>query len=331
MARLATFDITHSLGRHVPPVVAQMGFGAACAACMLVLQIMVDFHIPPASPFALVYPTVLLATLYGRWRAGLTAWLLALVAGSYFLEPFYDSLDMAETFSAQRTILNGVSSLIVVMFAELFRRTVRVAMAERNGEIDRRIMLMRELEHRTKNNFALVVSVLEMQKRNEDDPHVQKALELATARIHSFARAYANLAESQGEGEKVQMKPYLEEVVRHFSGGAFHDEIEVAVDVSECVLPRQVAVAIGLFTNEALTNSAKYAFTDGRGGKIEVRLACNSVKWELVVADDGMADTFQTETEGLGTKLLAAFARQADADYSLSTAATGRHLTLASN
>lgn len=206
-------------------------------------------------------------------------------------------------------------------------------MADRDAEIARRALLLRELEHRTKNNFALVVSLLNMQQRQQSDPQVIHALELATSRINSFARANANLAERQGEGGCVEMGPYLREVVTHFANGAFHAGIKVACKVTDCRLPREVAVGIGLFTNEALTNCAKYAFPDGSNGRVEVGFDCTGHGWVLVIEDDGVGEARAAagsgDGTGLGNTLMRAFARQAQADYCLEASAAGRRLRLA--
>ena len=330
MQRLAKFDVSRRFARPEIQLAAQLAFGIACAGAMILLLTIISLWVRQPGPFALVYPTVLIATLYGRWRAGLIASVLSFVWTWYYILPLSGTFAFAAPSDAHRVALNAVSSLIVLVLAESFRRAVTTAVEERDGEIGRRTLLMRELDHRTKNNFALVVSLLELQKRRESDPQVGKALDLATSRIHSFARAYANLAESQGEGESVRMKPYIDEVVQRFSGGAFHDGIEVFVEAANCVLPREIAVAIGLFTNEALTNCAKYAFPDGRSGRVEVRLAGDAEKWELVIEDDGVGNGDRTGT-GLGTTLLKAFAQQAQAEYELEAASTGRRLRLVSN
>ena len=337
MQQVVQFDVNRQLPRPGERVAAQMAFGAACAVAMIAVHIIMDSRLPEASPFALVYPSVVIATLYGHWRGGATAWLIGSAYAWYFLLPFALSFRFADETGAAKAALSMVSAAIVVAFAETFRRYVLAAMEERDAEIARRAMLLQELEHRTRNNFALVLSLLEMQKRREADPCAEKALDLATSRIRSFARAYANLAQGRdkgvGGGERVAMRPYLREVVTHFADGAFPERITVRYRAADCSLPRETAVAIGLFTNEALTNCAKYAFPDERSGTVSVTLKGNAQGWELVVADDGVGDGAPRgprASAGLGTTLMRAFADQAHADYTLETSVRGRRARLAS-
>ena len=47
-----------------------LAFGVLGGACAILLQMLLDVWLPEASAFALVYPLILIATLYGRcWGA----------------------------------------------------------------------------------------------------------------------------------------------------------------------------------------------------------------------------------------------------------------------
>jgi len=334
MQRLASFNIGANFDRPAPRIAAQIAFGLICPATMIGLRMFVDIWVPTAGPFALVYPTVLIATLYGNWRAGVITWITTILWVWYTLLSVTSSFAFNEAAEPMRLLFNALAALIVLVLAESFRGAVATAVAERDAEISRRTMLMSEIEHRTKNNFALVVSLLEFQKRKESDPRVERALDMAASRIHSFARAYANLAESQGEGESVAMKPYMREVVTHFADGAFHDGIIVSLKTAACLLPREVAVAIGLFTNEALTNCAKYAFPNDRAGRVDIRFSADARHWELLIKDDGAGIEAKAEgitgDSGLGNALLKAFAKQADAKYQVEDSGSGLAVRLTS-
>ncbi len=334
MNRLAKFDIGR---RFVDPKVrigAQIAFGAGCTLAMIGLRSLIDVAFPTAGPFAMVYPTVLIATLYGAWQGGMVAYVTSFLWAWYFVLAPVQGFTFEVPTDPSRVAINAVAVLVVLVFAEAFRRAVTLTLMERDEEIRRRELLQQELEHRTRNNFALAASLLEMQKRNEQEPAVAAGLETAIARIHSFASAYANLAESQQEGASVAMQAYLLEVVDRVTRGAFHDNVAVEVDAGcpNLSMPREVAVAIGLFTNEALTNCAKYAFPEGRPGKVRVQFNGDAETWTLAISDDGVgtATTASVSSTGIGERLLAAFAQQARAEYSIDAGNNGRSLRLAS-
>ena len=335
MKRLARLDVTRGFRAQGSRGFVQVAFGAGCALAMIGLRTVLDMVIATSGPFALVYPTVLIATLFGRALAGVVATFLSFAWAWYFVLIPVHSFTFVEPTDPGRVAVNFFAVIVVLLLAEAWRSAVAAGIEERDEEIGRRILLQQELEHRTKNNFALAASLLEMQKRREAHPDVAQALEQAIARIHSFAAAYANLAERQGEGAVVAMREYLVEVVDRVTRGAFHDNVRVEVEADNCTMPREVAVAIGLFTNEALTNCAKYAFPGGRAGSVAVRFdSADGRAWTLDIADDGIGNAGADgeavpASSGIGARLMEAFAQQARASYQLDSSDKGRRLRLA--
>lgn len=331
MSRLANFDVSRGLANPTARIAARLGFGMLCALAMISVRSFTDIWLPGVAPFALVYPAVLLATLYGRWHAGAVAYVLCFLwAWSHVLpqRPTY----APGSFEAIGAIsLNAVSALIVLLFAETFRAAVDTGRKLREAEIERGAVLLAELEHRTKNNFALVASLLELQKRREDSDAVRAAFDDAIGRVRTFAEAYTHLAGEQGEGTEVDMQPYLERLVARVSRAMLPPQVRITSDFADISLPREVAVATGLFTNEALANCAKYAFPGGQAGTVTVTLAAQGRNWTLTVRDDGVGQAAAPSppaSGGIGTELLAAFARQAHCRHRTSYARGGCEVTL---
>lgn len=334
MHRVANFDVARQFQSRRLGLFAKIMFGFGCALAMVGLRAILDVWAETAGPFALVYPAVLIATLFGHWQAGVACF------GTSFLWAWYFNLAPVRAWGFEvatdpsRVAINGAAVLIVLVLAEAFRRAVSKAIRERDHEIERRLLLQQELEHRTKNNFALAASLLEMQKRREEQPQVAAGLEKAIARIHSFSSAYTNLASVQEEGSMVAMQEYLVDVVDRVTRGAFLENVQVEMDTgdTDMAMPREVAVAIGLFANEALTNCAKYAFPDGRDGKVSVRFSGNADQWSLAIEDNGVGTSAESEgsSTGIGERLFAAFAQQAQAEYRVEAKPGGRALLLAS-
>jgi len=312
----------------------ELTIGLLGGGCTVLLSLGIDLWVPGVSPLALVCPLILLGTLYGHCCAGLIAGAISLLWGWWQVAPSAGTSAFDRPTGPALVAIHAGLALITLIFALAFKRAIHAALEERDREIERGAMLMRELEHRTKNNFALVVSLLQAQKRREGNPRIARALDLARARIHSFARAYANLAESQGEGASVGMKAYLAEVVSHFADGGFPDNVTVSVEACDCLLPREEAVGVGLFVNEALTNCAKHAFPGNRPGRVQVRLKGDArAGWELTVEDDGVGFDPASDASadgGTGSRLMEAFAHQAHASVTLESSSAGTRLRLAS-
>ena len=293
----------------------RLAFGALCGLGMIGLRTIIDSRAPGAGPFALVYPTVLLATLYGRWPAGVVGYAISFLWAWIRVMPMSDTALILPQGTLVAVAMNAASALVVLVFAETFRQAVEHERSAREAEIERRAVLLAELEHRTKNNFALVASLLELQKRRENSDVVARAFDDAIGRVRTFAEAYTHLAGEQGEGVIVEMRPYLDRLVARVSSAMLPPQVTVAAKFADVSLPRESAVAIGLFANEALTNCAKYAFPHGRAGVIEVTFEASGNAWRLTIRDDGAGDAAPAQPSGggIGSQLLDAFARQARA------------------
>jgi two-component sensor histidine kinase len=331
MKRLAHFDVSSGLSSPAARMLARFALGALCGMAMVALRTAVDMWMPGVGVFAFVYPAVLIATLYGRWEAGLVAYAISFSWCWSQIMPLEFPISTIDRHQVARLIVNAAVALIVLLFAETFRAAVEHERTLREAEIERGAVLLAELEHRTKNNFALVASLLEMQKRREPSDLVRGAFDDAIGRVRTFSEAYTHLAGEQGEGTTVEMRPYLERLVARVCSALLPPNVVVRSHFAEIALARETAVAIGLFANEALTNCAKYAFADGRAGTVEITLAAERGTWRLTIRDDGVGHAAALPPHaggGIGSKLLAAFARQARARHATSYAGGGCEVSL---
>lgn len=317
MQRLAQFDISRQFRTPTSQRAAQYVFGTVCAGAMIGLRATIDMIAPTAGPFALIYPTVLLATFYGHLRAGFTALLLTFFWAWYFVLPSEGSFAFVNPSDPARVALNAASCIIVIVFAEAFRRAAHSTLAQATRAADRRLTLLAELEHRTKNNFTLVASMLEIQRRRLPDPSSRLYLDDAANRVRTFAEAYSFLADEQSESSDVDMHPYLNVVLERLERAALPPHVRMFREIEPHVLPRETAVAIGLYLNEAVSNCLKYAFPSERPGTIAIFFnAAPDGSWRLSVEDDGVGAMAKSDAlGGLGSSLMAAFARQAGAHH----------------
>lgn len=330
LQRLAQFDVSRTFLTPRGKLTAQLLFGVVCALAMIGLRTLINFWFPQSGPFALVYPTVLLATLYGHWRAGMAAFLVAFAWAWWIVLPVNYSFQFVDPTDPARVAINAVACLVVLVFAEAFRVTAHSTMEEIREAADRRLTLLAELEHRTKNNFALVASMIEIQKKRLRNPDLDGPLDDAAMRVRTFADAYSNLALEQEEGSDVAMRPYLELLIDRIERAAFADNIQVHREIDAVTLKRETGVAIGLYLNEALSNCAKYAFPEGAPGTVSVAFHSIDDGWTLTIEDDGIGAALQPATpeSGLGSSLMQAFAMQARGIHASEPIVKGHRVTL---
>jgi len=314
--------------------VVQLVFGLLITGLTIGLRALIDSFAPAAGPFALGFPAILVATLFGRWQAGLVTGTLTLLYNWYFVLPVQHSFLLKTPDDGARLALATINYAAVLIIAELFRRAVRRATQERDRELAERDLFLEEFDHRVKNNFTLVAALLDMQRSRAKEGETAEALSSALNRVESIARAHRHLyrggAASPGE---VDMATYLEELCAALAEALFlRGAITLDCFCDHGAIPRDRAVSIGLIVNELVTNAAKHAFAGRHGGRIEVRFEAASPGWRLVVRDDGvgMPETPRARKDGgLGQKLVDGFVRQARGKASVETGPEGTKVTVA--
>lgn len=335
-SRLSEIDLVDRLALPLPVLLVQLLLGLVFFIGALVVRAGVDAIAFSAGPFALIYPAIMLATLYGRWQAGVATWFVSYLHAWYFILPLHQSFEFSDPADFARTLVNGGSALVILFFAEIFRRGVSRATAERDIELQTRDMLLQELDHRTKNNFAMVASLLDLQRRTSESPAVSEALALASVRVQSFAQIHGSIYSKGSFSDTVEMEDYFRRLADELATAFFPDQriaINVACDPVE--IPRDQAVAFGLIVNEAVTNAAKHAFPENETGRIGIAFkAPQGEPWVLTIVDDGRGTGSAPKVSvpgrgGLGSKLMEAFAKKAGGTLETITSAAGTTVRLA--
>lgn len=180
-----------------------------------------------------------------------------------------------------------------------------------------------ELNHRIRNDLAMMASVLELQLRAQTDPAAKAAFRSAVGRIHVIANAHDHLL-PRDDQSSIDMKEYLTDCCRHLAD-ALRDVRPIAVNVEAdpVYLPSDKAVSVGLMVNELATNAFKYAFPDDRAGTITVRFRNKGAReLELIVEDDGKGCP-EGAKEGLGSRIVRLLAQQLRGHVKIKSAEPG--------
>ncbi|MBU9697115.1 hypothetical protein GU927_004555 [Rhodobacteraceae bacterium HSP-20] len=177
-------------------------------------------------------------------------------------------------------VLRAQRRLGEVLELEAGRR--RVEAAERMAE--ERTHLMRETNHRVKNNLALVVSLINMQMRGKSgiDGNQLKARIGAISRVHDLMYRAA-------DGVHVDFAHTLRELAE--SPAIVPQERGISVDCRAepgIVLGPDQLTPLAVIAAELLTNAVKHAFAGREAGVIHVRLHRMDGEGVLEVSDDGV-------------------------------------------
>ncbi|MES2057283.1 MAG: sensor histidine kinase [Pseudomonadota bacterium] len=334
MARIGELDLCDRLSPTIPVWVTQVIVGLVASGATRLLRIGFDIVAGGAAPFALIYPAIMLATLFARAFAGIVAATVMILYIWYYLYPIPNSFRFVDSAGALSVGVVVVTALITIGLAELFRRAAYRATRERDREIADRDLFLAEFDHRMKNNFAIVAGLLDMQKRRATDPATAEALGVAQMRIDSIARAHRHLYRGSEQPGMVEMQEYLPDLCAALSEALFlRGGITLACDTDQASVPRDRAVSIGLVINELVTNAAKHAFPGRDIGSISVVFYNRTGGgWTVTVTDDGVGlprkPVAPGPDHGLGSRLIEAFARQAGGTITTDSDRTGTRVTL---
>jgi len=333
MGRLGELDLPDWLAPWLPRWVTSIAVGLLAAACAALIRFILDTLVPGAAIFTWVFPAAMIATLFARWLAGLSASVVSIGFGWFYLYPIKGSFRFETAGQAVTMASVILTAAITVTLAELFRRSVRRAAHERDRQIADRELFLEEFDHRVKNNFTLVASLLDMQRRRAGEGETAEALARALARVESIARAHRHLYRGGTAPGAVDTATYLHELCTALAEALFlRGAITLDCHSDHAALPRDRAVSIGLIVNELVTNAAKHAFGGREGGLIEVRFATHAPGWRLTVTDNGTGMSTEARTKGrpggLGQRLIDGFVRQARGTMHVETGTEGTTVTV---
>lgn len=188
---------------------------------------------------------------------------------------------------------------------------LRARVAALEAELARTELLLRETNHRAKNAFATIASLVAIELAEIRDPRAREVLQLTQERLSAVALVHQAL---QGRSDDTVLD--LGALLRRlggavaFSMGADERGIEVRVAAPAVPVEAGQAVTLALVANELLTNALKYAFAGRSEGCVELTLRRSTGKLLLRVKDDGIGAPAGRRAGGTGLGLVRRLAEQ---------------------
>lgn len=180
----------------------------------------------------------------------------------------------------------------------------RAQLEQYETQIRERDTLMRELQHRVKNNLQLVTALIRLEARSATEGE-SVALARLASRIDALAVLYRTLS-AEDAGDDVDLGQYLSEVTAAVMKANAQPGVECDVQADYCLLSIDVAMPVGLLVNEMLTNALKYAFVGRSNGLLKVICKLEDERVTVVVSDDGIGigETVWPSPRKLGALIL---------------------------
>jgi len=166
--------------------------------------------------------------------------------------------------------------------------------------LDEKEMLLKELNHRVKNNMQTIVSLIRLQLDELDEYKDKEILTTTYNRINAMSHLH-ELLYYQTNISKVNAKDYfrlLTDEIQESYGQYIKLHLEITSD-----LELEQAIYCGLILNELTTNSFKHAFSL-HSGNVYIKFSQTKTHYLLSVCDDGIGYDKSIASNSLGLVLV---------------------------
>mgnify|MGYP005988551429 CR=1 FL=1 len=179
-------------------------------------------------------------------------------------------------------MLDTIEKDIEVLDNKVAKRT-----NELQTSLDEKEILLREIHHRVKNNLAMTIELIKIQKIKIKDSTTKIALGDIQERIHVMELLHRKLYESKNLSS-INITKYVNELVYDISMSYMENKnIKINVNIDKSYLMDiEYALPCGLIINECLTNSLKYAFKEDKG-EVNILLIKENEYFILKINDNG--------------------------------------------
>ncbi|MDD3876737.1 MAG: PAS domain S-box protein [Bacteroidales bacterium] len=179
---------------------------------------------------------------------------------------------------------------------------------ELKESLEEKIVLLKEVHHRVKNNLQVIIALLQLESYNTNNSETHRIIKCFVERLTSMKLVHEKLYQSENL-KNIDLPNYIGDLVNHINNtyNADNSDIKLMVEVDRFHLTLDTLIPIGLVLNELITNSYKYAFPNGKGN---IRIAFTKDAddiYLLTVEDDGIGyntHNILEECNTLGLKLV---------------------------
>lgn len=278
-------DQLHHLWREgfPPQSTAAYAFAVACVAVASFLRFALNLVDDGRLPFATYYPAILIVTLLGGIGPGGFAAALSIVLmwGSSVPDFGWPTRNQAIYL-----VVHAIASILTAWLAEGYRRIVR----RLRDEEEQRAFLVKELQHRSRNIFAVVQAIVNMtlSERRQDADKINRAIAALLVADDLLLRSPDHTAD---------LKDILGAELKAF------DATRIATNGESIALVPQLARALALILHELATNAAKYGALSKPDGRISVSWTDEAGRVRIRWVEEGGPTVAPPGRRGFGSQL----------------------------
>jgi len=147
--------------------------------------------------------------------------------------------------------------------------------------------MLKEIQHRVKNNLQLIAALIRLEIRSERNGD-KVALSGLAGRIEALQLLYQAMS-AERSGDEIDLGHYLSQIAAAVMNAHAAEGIRLATKIDHAPISINIAMPVGLLVNEFMTNSFKHAFGGRTQGVITLECLRNGAdQYRITVADDGV-------------------------------------------
>jgi len=227
-----------------------------------------------------------------------------------------DQLEVEKKRNERGFFVGGIALLLLII-GFIFRsfriqRKTNKALDKSNKEKE---LLLKELNHRVKNNLQIVSSLLEAQSSRLHDSGAIMALQEAQNRVEAISLIHQHLYQRDNL-TTIDIREYANSLVENISSsyGYSKEQFKSVLNIEKLELDTDIAIPLGLILNELISNCFKHAFKAISNAKISINISQNKEhSIDIEVADNGpgiFANTATDNPKSYGMRMIQLLIRQ---------------------
>ena len=169
-------------------------------------------------------------------------------------------------------------------------------------------ILLKEVYHRVKNNFQIVISMLDIESTKDKKEQTKYSFLELINRIKSMSLVHQFLYDSKTLS-KIQSQEYILKIIEEVNKVYDKQNINIINDIDSIDLTMDEAMALGIIINEILNNAIKHHYNiNSCNIKLDFKEIDNLIY--LTIKDNGAGFDLDNQAKGLGLNLVKQFSKK---------------------
>lgn len=206
--------------------------------------------------------------------------------------------DIALLGKAFDSMLNTLEDNILQLDNKVEEKTKQLTKS-----LEEKDILLKEIHHRVKNNLAITISLIKLEKSKISNNETKNSLSNIQERVYAMELLHRKLYESS-DLNSICLASYVKELVNELKKSYSNNlNIDISYDIDQITLNIDYALPFGLIISELITNSFKYAFVE-QNAEIKIIIKKANDFYRLIIWDNGVGiknsiDINNTQSLGL--------------------------------